>query len=85
MVDGSEIDPQEISLKIIEVKPNSFEAELFKWWNLVWWSMPYQHAYGRQMRLFCGTHTMMHVWSVSFTKPGSPIICKRQTLEPTSR
>lgn len=50
MIDGSEIDPQEISLKLLEIKPNSFEAELFRWWNLVWWSMPYQHAYGRQMR-----------------------------------
>ena len=50
MINGSEIDPQEISLKLIEVKPNSFNAELFRWWNLVWWSMPYQHAYGRQMR-----------------------------------
>ncbi|MFN3467742.1 MAG: Druantia anti-phage system protein DruA, partial [Candidatus Brocadiales bacterium] len=33
-----------------EVKPDSFEEILFRWWNLVWWSIPYQHPYGRQMR-----------------------------------
>lgn len=34
------------------MQPRSFNAMLFRWWNLVWWSMPYQHPYGRQMRFF---------------------------------
>ena len=49
--DGSEIDPTQISLEIREVKAGTPEADLFRWWNLAWWSMPYQRAYGRQMRL----------------------------------
>jgi hypothetical protein len=47
---GSEINPEGISLELREVKSGSLEETLFKWWNLVWWSMPYQHPYGRQMR-----------------------------------
>ena len=23
---------------------------LFKWWNLTWWSLPYERSYGRQLR-----------------------------------
>jgi len=50
--DGRNIDPAKISLELREVQPRSFEENLFKWWNLVWWSIPYQHPYGRQMRFF---------------------------------
>ena len=49
--DGVDIDPEKISLEIREVKAGEPEADLFRWWNLVWWSMPYQRAYGRQIRL----------------------------------
>ncbi len=48
--DGKDINPDRISLELREVKSNSFEENLFKWWNFVWWSIPYQHPYGRQMR-----------------------------------
>lgn len=51
-MDGADVDPDEISLELREVEPSSFGADLFRWWNLVWWSMPYQRAYGRQMRFF---------------------------------
>ena len=48
--DGSEIIPEKISLELREVQPGSFEEILFRWWNLVWWSIPFQRSYGRQMR-----------------------------------
>lgn len=47
---GDEIVPENIQLELREVKPNSLEAIVFSWWDLAWWSMPYQHPYGRQMR-----------------------------------
>jgi len=48
--DGEEIIPEKISLELRQVQSGSFEEILFRWWNLVWWSIPYQHSYGRQMR-----------------------------------
>ncbi|MBL7856046.1 MAG: DUF4338 domain-containing protein [Cyclobacteriaceae bacterium] len=47
---GKDLDPDKIDLELIEVMPNTLEETLYRWWNLVWWSMPYQRAYGRQMR-----------------------------------
>lgn len=49
-INGSELNPANISLELRPVKPDSIEEILFKWWNLIWWSVPYQRAYGRQMR-----------------------------------
>ena len=49
-LDGKDIVPEDIKLELREVRPNTLEAQMFRWWNLVWWSMPYQSAYGRQMR-----------------------------------
>ena len=48
--DGSDIIPEKISLELREVQSDSFEEILLKWWNLIWWSIPYQRSYGRQMR-----------------------------------
>ena len=48
--DGKDIIPEEIDLELREVKSDSFEEILFRWWNLIWWSIPYQRPYGRQMR-----------------------------------
>jgi len=48
--EGSEIIPERISLELREVQSDSFEEVLFKWWNLIWWSIPFQRSYGRQMR-----------------------------------
>lgn len=49
-LDGKDVIPESIDLELREVRPASHEERLFRWWNMVWWSMPYQHAYGRQMR-----------------------------------
>jgi hypothetical protein len=48
--DGGDIAPGEIKLELREVQSDSFEEILFRWWNLIWWSIPYQRSYGRQMR-----------------------------------
>jgi len=48
--DGRDIAPGELKLELREVKSDSFEEILFRWWNLMWWSIPYQRSYGRQMR-----------------------------------
>jgi hypothetical protein len=48
--DGKDIVPEEIKLELREVKSDSFEEILFRFWNLTWWSIPYQRSYGRQMR-----------------------------------
>lgn len=49
-VSHGDFNPQNIDLEIREVKHGSDEELVFKWWNLIWWSVPYQRAYGRQMR-----------------------------------
>lgn len=49
-VDGKDIVPENIKLELREVRSNSFEEILFRWWNFIWWSIPYQSSYGRQMR-----------------------------------
>ncbi len=48
--EGKLISPENISLSIREVKEGSKEQILFRWWNLMWWSIPFQRAYGRQLR-----------------------------------
>jgi len=45
-----EIDISKIQPRIIEVKNNTIEAKIFRWWNLMWWSLPHERSYGRQMR-----------------------------------
>lgn len=49
-ISGRELDPKNIELELIEVPSESFYSNLFFWWNLVWWSIPYTKAIGRQMR-----------------------------------
>ncbi len=58
--DGNEIVPEDISLELREIEKDTFLADLFRWWNFMWWSMPYQRAYGRQMRfmLWDKTHDL---------------------------
>jgi len=49
--DGREISPKKIQLELREIKDiRSIENTMFFWWNLVWWSLPYTKAIGRQMR-----------------------------------
>jgi len=50
IVDGKYLDIEKIKPEIIEIKPGSTEEVFFRWWNIVWWSLPYERAYGRQMR-----------------------------------
>lgn len=50
IVNGKDINPEAIELELRLVNDGSIEQTLFRWWNLVWWSVPYQRAYGRQMR-----------------------------------
>lgn len=58
--DGSEIIPEEISLELRGIEADTFLGDLFRWWNFMWWSMPYQRSYGRQMRfmLWDKTHDL---------------------------
>lgn len=50
LVNGRKIDPSAIDLELRIVEDGTEEHTLFRWWNFVWWSVPYQKAYGRQMR-----------------------------------
>ncbi len=50
LLDGSALDVKKINPKLIEVEADSEWETLFRWWNLVWWSLPYERAYGRQIR-----------------------------------
>ena len=49
-LNGKDIIPENIELELRAVVSNSIEEILFRWWNFIWWSIPYQRSYGRQMR-----------------------------------
>ena len=49
-IDGKDLDVKKIKPKVIEVISGTEQEKIFRWWNLAWWSLPYEHAYGRQMR-----------------------------------
>ncbi|SHF79703.1 protein of unknown function [Caldanaerobius fijiensis DSM 17918] len=48
--DAKDIDPQKIDIEFVEVKGSTNEEKIFRFWNYIWWSIPYERAYGRQMR-----------------------------------
>lgn len=50
LINGIDLVVEKIKPRLIEVKANSDWETLFRWWNLVWWSLPYERAYGRQIR-----------------------------------
>ena len=50
LVNGWDVNPNEIDLELRVVEEGSIEEKLYRWWNLSWWSVPYQKPYGRQMR-----------------------------------
>ena len=50
MIDGRNLNVENISPKLIPITKSSDLEVLFRWWNYVWWSVPYEKAYGRQMR-----------------------------------
>jgi hypothetical protein len=58
---GNEIVPEDIKLELREIKPDSFEGNIARWWNLFWWSLPYQTLYGRQLRFL--------LWDVTHGAP----------------
>ncbi len=49
-LDGNSVRPDNIRLRLLPVKPGSLEEAIYFWWNLVWWSIPYEPPIGRQMR-----------------------------------
>lgn len=50
LLDSSDIEVAKIKPKLIEVESGTKYGNLFRWWNLVWWSLPHERSYGRQMR-----------------------------------
>jgi hypothetical protein len=49
-IEGRDLNPENIRLRLIEVRTGSTEARIYFWWNLVWWSIPYEQPIGRQIR-----------------------------------
>ena len=70
--DGKDITPEDIELQLREVKSDSFEEILFRWWNFIWWSIPYQRSYGRQMRFVLWDKT--HDASFGLISLKSPVL-----------
>lgn len=70
--DGKDITPEDIELELREVKSDSFEKILFRWWNFIWWSIPYQRSYGRQMRFVLWDKT--HDASFGLISLQSPVL-----------
>lgn len=58
---GIDIVPENIKLELREIKPNSLESIIARWWNLIWWSLPYQCLYGRQLRFL--------LWDITHNAP----------------
>jgi len=50
MAESGDIDPEKIDVELIEVKKETIENILLRWWNLVWWSNPFQPAIYRRMK-----------------------------------
>ncbi|ADT84403.1 Druantia anti-phage system protein DruA [Thermococcus barophilus] len=44
-----EINLEDIKLEVKFVERGTEEYILFKWWNLVWWSLPYEKSVGRRI------------------------------------
>lgn len=75
--DGKNIEPAKISLELREVISGSLDEILFRWWNLVWWSIPYQRSYGRQMRFL--------LWDVAHDMPFGLILLQSPVLKMSVR
>ena len=73
MKNNSDLQIDKITPRLVEVHSGSLYEKLFRWWNLTWWSLPYERAYGRQMRFI--------VWDDYHNAPigliglQSPILC----------
>jgi len=75
--DGRDIVPDEIELELREVKSSSFEEILFRWWNFIWWSVPYQRSYGRTMRFL--------IWDTTHNAPFGLICLQSPVLKMSVR
>ncbi len=60
-INGKDLNPADIKLELRLIGGGTEESKIFRWWNLVWWSVPYQKAYGRQMRFL--------VWDLTHNAP----------------
>jgi hypothetical protein len=49
-IDGNDLDPTRIDPTLILVEEGTRWEKIFRWWNLTWWSLPYERSYGRQIR-----------------------------------
>lgn len=78
--DGSSIDPDKIDLEIRMLPKGGGagkEAALFRWWNLAWWSMPWQPSYGRRLRYF--------LWDVHHDAPFGLVVMQSPLLRMAAR
>ena len=75
--DATDIRPEDIELEIRPVRSGTHDGRLFFWWNLAWWSMPYQKAYGRQMRFI--------IWDVTHDAPFGIIQLQSPLLRMSAR
>lgn len=60
-LDGKDLDVEKIEPKLLEIESGTEKESLFKWWNITWWSLPYEKAYGRQMRFI--------IWDIYHNTP----------------
>ncbi len=51
LINGKDLDVNKIDPELLLVESGTEYELMFRWWNLAWWSLPYERAYGRQMRL----------------------------------
>ena len=73
MRDTNEVQIDKIMPRLIEVQRNSIHEKLFRWWNLAWWSLPHERAYGRQMRFLVWDN--YHNAPIGLIGLQSPILC----------
>jgi hypothetical protein len=59
--DSADINPNEIELELCEVKSGSLKEKLYRWWNFIWWSIPYERSCGRQLRFL--------LWDITHDTP----------------
>lgn len=48
--DSDEIEVEKIRPELRLVESGTEHEKFFRWWNMVWWSLPYSKSYGRQIR-----------------------------------
>ena len=77
--DGSSIDPARIDLEIrmLPRGAQGREADLFRWWNRAWWSMPWQASYGRRLRYF--------LWDARHDAPFGLVVLQSPLLRMAAR